>query len=100
VDPLAGLRKIEYILHGIYSSVEGAMRTAKVFKNGQSQAVRLPKEFRVPGDEVYIKRTGNVIVLIPKRHPWDALIASLAKFSPDFLAERNQPESQVRESLE
>ncbi len=76
------------------------MRTAKVFKNGQSQAVRLPKEFRVAGDEVYIKKTGNVIVLIPKQRPWDTLVASLKKFSPDFLAERDQPEVQVRESLE
>ena len=36
------------------------MKTARVFKNGQSQAVRLPKEFRFAGDEVYIKKLGNV----------------------------------------
>ena len=35
------------------------MRTAKLFRNGQSQAVRLPKEFRFDGDEVWIKRVGN-----------------------------------------
>jgi antitoxin VapB len=99
-DPLASLAKTEYIFSGIYSVKEAVMRTAKVFKNGQSQAVRLPKEFRVAGDEVYIKKTGNVIVLIPKRHPWDTLVASLEKFSPDFLAERDQPETQGRESFE
>ena len=38
------------------------MKTAKLFKNGQSQAVRLPKEFRITGSEVYIKKQGDVIV--------------------------------------
>ena len=40
------------------------MKTAKLFKNGQSQAVRLPKEFRMTGNEVYIKRQGEAIVLL------------------------------------
>jgi len=43
------------------------MKTARVFKNGQSQAVRLPKEFRFAEDEVYIKKVGNVVLLLPKR---------------------------------
>ena len=41
------------------------MKTAKLFRNGQSQAVRLPKEFRFEGEFVYIKRSGNAIVLLP-----------------------------------
>lgn len=73
------------------------MTTAKLFQNGQSQAVRLPKAFRLPGTEVYIKKVGNAIVLIPKEHPWATLIASLAQFSEDFMRERDQPESQARE---
>jgi len=35
------------------------MKTAKIFRSGNSQAVRLPKEFRVPDDEVFIKKTGG-----------------------------------------
>lgn len=73
------------------------MKTAKLFQNGQSQAVRLPKEFRFEGDEVFIKKAGNVVVLIPATHSWDTLFASLDKFSPDFMSERNQPDQQARE---
>ncbi len=76
------------------------MKTAKLFKNGESQAVRLPKEFRFTGDEVFIKRMGNAVVLLPKTKSWDSLIASLSKFSTDFMNERQQPPQQERESLE
>ena len=76
------------------------MKTAKLFKNGESQAVRLPKEFRFVGEEVFIKRMGNAVVLLPKSKSWDTLIASLSKFSPDFMSEREQPPQQERESLE
>ena len=75
------------------------MKTAKLFQNGQSQAVRLPKEFRFEGDEVIIKRSGNAVVLIPANHSWDALASSLDKFSSDFMDNRNQPEQQIREDL-
>lgn len=75
------------------------MKTAKLFQNGQSQAVRLPKEFRFEGDEVFIKKTGNVVVLIPTSHSWDSLVDSLGKFSPDFMSERNQPQQQAREDV-
>jgi len=67
------------------------MTTAKLFKNGQGQSVMLPKEFRIEGDEVYIKRVGRTIILIPKDNPWESLIDSLDKFSDDFMAEREQP---------
>lgn len=75
------------------------MKMAKLFQNGQSQAVRLPKEFRFEGDEVIIKRSGNAVVLIPSNHSWDALAGSLGKFSADFMDDRNQPSQQVREDL-
>lgn len=67
------------------------MKTAKLFKNGESQAVRLPKEFRFEGDEVFIKKAGNAVVLLPKRASWDALLNSLDQFSSDFMEERDQP---------
>jgi antitoxin VapB len=75
------------------------MKTAKLFQNGQSQAVRLPKEFRFEGDEVIIKRSGNAVVLIPTNHSWDVLASSLDKFSDDFMANRNQPDPQIREDM-
>lgn len=75
------------------------MKTAKLFQNGQSQAVRLPKEFRFEGDEVIIKRSGNTVVLIPANHSWEVLASSLDKFSSDFMDNRNQPDEQVREDL-
>lgn len=75
------------------------MKTAKLFKNGQSQAVRLPKEFRLSGTEVYIKKVGPTIVLVPTKNPWGALFDSLHKFSDDFMEHREQPEQQIREDL-
>lgn len=68
------------------------MKTAKLFQNGRSQAVRLPQEFRFDGNEVIIKRSGNAVVLIPANRPWDALADSLNKFSADFMCDRNQPD--------
>lgn len=67
------------------------MKTAKLFMNGQSQAVRLPKEFRFLGDEVFIKKVGTAVVLMPEKNSWDALVDSLGKFSPEFMADRAQP---------
>lgn len=75
------------------------MKTAKLFRNGQSQAVRLPKEFRFEGDEVFIKRSGNTVILIPANHSWDALANSLDKFSADFMDNRDQPAQQNREDF-
>ena len=53
------------------------METAKLFRNGQSQAVRIPKEFRFEGTEVFIKKIGNAILLVPYREPWQTLFDSL-----------------------
>ena len=75
------------------------MKTAKLFQNGQSQAVRLPKEFRFEGDEVFIKRSGSAVVLIPLVNSWDSLIGSLDKFSMDYMVRRNQPKRQRREAV-
>lgn len=74
------------------------MLTAKLFQNGQSQAVRLPKEFRFPGDKVFIKRMGNAVVLLPYHDSWQALFESLDQFSADFMAQREQPSQPPRES--
>jgi len=75
------------------------MVTAKLFQNGQSQAVRLPKEFRFEGDRVVIKRIGSAVVLLPYREGWQALFDSLDLFTDDFLDQREQPIVPERESL-
>lgn len=74
------------------------MRTARLFKNGGSQAVRLPKEFKFEGDTVFIKRVGNAVVLIPQEGSWQPLLDSLDQFSEDFMESREQPEEQIRDS--
>jgi len=70
------------------------MDTAKIFQNGRSQAVRLPKEFRFEGTEVLIKRVGNAVVLLPQEHSWETLFESLTQFEDGFTLEREQPAAQ------
>ncbi len=67
------------------------MDTAKLFKSGHSQAVRLPKEFRFEGDEVMVTRLGAAVVLLPKNHDWKVMFGALDGFGEDFMAEREQP---------
>jgi antitoxin VapB len=76
------------------------METAKLLMNGDIQAVVLPKEFHFQGSEVYIKKIGNVIVLISKENPWQALFDSLSLFSEDFMENREQPGLETREAFE
>ena len=78
------------------------METAKLFANGQSQAVRLPKEFRFCGDEVYIKKVGTTVMLFPKERLWETHLEGLYGFSEDFLADGRSPqvEHQEREPIE
>lgn len=75
------------------------MNRARIFKSGNSQAVRLPKEFKLEGSEVYIKRVGRGLLLMPADDPWGSLVDSLGKFSEDFLEERSQPPLESREML-
>jgi antitoxin VapB len=75
------------------------METAKLFQNGKSQAVRLPKEFRFKSDRVYLKRMGNAVILLPYGAPWQSLVDSLSLFSTDFMQERTQPPTLEREAV-
>jgi antitoxin VapB len=76
------------------------MKTAKLFRNGDSQAVRLPKEFRLPGTEVWISKSGNAVVLRPREASWESMLAARARFTPDFMRQRDQPvEAEEREPL-
>lgn len=73
---------------------------ARVFMTGRSQAVRLPKEYRVPGDSVFVKRVGTGILLIPKTADrWTAAFAAMDEFNgSDFEVTRDQ--EQKRPGLE
>ena len=76
------------------------MERAKIFQSGRSQAVRLPKQFRFGGSEVFVKRVGTAVVLLPTDGAWDALARALDLFSDDYMAERHQPsEQEAREHL-
>lgn len=75
--------------------------TAKLFQNGKSQAVRLPKEFRFENlKEVFIKKVNGAVILIPKSDGsvWDDMFDNLDDFSDDFLEDRIEPK-QIREEL-
>lgn len=62
--------------------------TAKLFKNGGSQAVRLPSDFRFPGDEVFIERIGDTVILRPKPMGWDDFFGRKHDIPTDFLTDR------------
>ncbi|HHU37604.1 MAG TPA: AbrB/MazE/SpoVT family DNA-binding domain-containing protein [Treponema sp.] len=76
------------------------MLCSKVFTSGNSQAIRLPKEYQVEDKELFIQKIGNTIILFPKENPWDTFEKSLNEFSEDFMSEgRGQPAMKKREGL-
>ena len=76
------------------------MQTAKLFQNGRSQAVRLPKEFQFNGEDVYIQKHGKAVLLVPHEKVWEVFLEGLDGFSDDFMKEgREQGENQEREDL-
>lgn len=60
------------------------MLTAKLFTNGSSQAVRLPKEFRFDGNEVYAQKIGDTVMLVPKEKAWETFMESINSFTDDY----------------
>lgn len=82
-------------------------RTAKLFSNGASQAVRLPREFRFEGTEVYIwrdERAGTVVLSQHRPLTWDDFDKLRAQLADEdlqhFMADRQQPPAQVRTPFE
>lgn len=73
------------------------MKTAKIFSNGRSQAVRIPSEYRMFGKDVYVRKLDQLVILLPKKDPWRSLVKSLDKFSQDFMSGRSQPKLEKRE---
>lgn len=76
------------------------METAKIFENGRSQAVRLPKKYRFNSDEVYIQRLGEVVMLVPKEAAWQTFLNGLESFTEDYLNDGREAEvPDLREKL-
>ena len=88
-----------YIVKYILSDQENYNMTyAKVFTSGNSQAIRLPKNFHVSDTQLCIKKIGSSIVLFREDNPWDSFERSFNEFPDDFfIEERKQPEAQERE---
>ena len=63
------------------------MMTAKILKNGGSQAIRLPKECRISSDEVMVNKIGDIVILLPKQNNWDSFMKAIDMFSDDFMAD-------------
>lgn len=77
------------------------MDVAKLFTNGRSQAVRLPREYRFPDDEVLVSRIDDMVILLPRRKyagrkGWELLARSIPRFTEDFMAERAQERAPER----
>ena len=87
----------------VYTVIERTvinMTVAKVFENGRSQAVRLPKEYRFSSDEVMVNRIGEIVLLMPKTNKWDSFMKAIDMFSDDFMKEgRDDRGVQEREAL-
>jgi antitoxin VapB len=76
--------------------METSIHTAKIFQNGRSQAVRLPKEFRFEGKEVFIKKIGDQVILSPKPDSWQDFFLSGEKADSDFMVNRKDLPPQER----
>lgn len=76
------------------------METVKLFANGQSQAVRLPKSYRFEGNEVYARKIGYTVMLFPKDSAWATFLDGLNGFSNDFMSDgRESVVEQEREVI-
>ncbi|MCL2008322.1 MAG: antitoxin [Treponema sp.] len=76
------------------------MHTARLFINGRSQAVRLPKEFQFKGENVYIHKVGEAVILVPINKEWEVFMHGISSFSDDFMTEgRIQGKDQERDNI-
>ena len=73
------------------------MQTARLLNNGKSQAVRLPREYQFQGENVYIQKVGEAVILVPVDKDWEIFLHGLHGFSDDYMAEgRLQEKEQKR----
>lgn len=65
-----------------------------------SQTIRIPDNFKINDDKVYLKKVGSALYIIPFHNPWQSLFDSVDEFSQDFMNDREQPAAQIRESFD
>lgn len=76
------------------------MEVAKVFENGRSQAVRLPKKFQFHVDEVVVQQLGDAVLLVPRESLWNVFMEGLDGFTGDIFEQgREQGTQKEREYL-
>ncbi len=74
------------------------MTRAKLFMNGRSQAVRLPKECQFSGKEVIVQKHGDIVILVPADKIWETFLHGISSFSEDFMQDgRDQGIAQDRD---
>ena len=76
------------------------LETIDVQSNDGSQAIRIPDDFKINDDKVYIKKVGNALYIIPFHNPWQNVSDGLNSFTSDYVEDRNQPSEQARESFD
>jgi len=81
--------------HSVYIFV--CMTTTNIFNNGNSQAVRIPKKFRLKTKKAFIRKDGDSLVLTPINDYWMPLKEACGSVTDDFMLERNQPENEERD---
>lgn len=69
------------------------MMRAKVFEDGEFQAIELPEEFHFSEDEVFVNKIGDVVVLFPKSDSWDSFMLAIDMFSPGFMEDGRESQS-------
>ena len=76
------------------------MITVSVTSRGRGQSVQLPEGFQLDTSEVYLKRVGRSVLLIPKdADPWEVMAESLEQTTGDFMQDRAQPAEQKRDAM-
>ena len=94
------INKIYIVIYTIFERMVVVMMTAKIFENGRTQAVRLPKACRFSSDEVMVNKIGDIVMLLPKTDNWDTFMEAIDMFTDDFMRDgRAEDLSQNRETL-
>jgi len=75
------------------------VRTARLFRNGKNQAVRLPREFEIQAREVIIRKQGASLILTPKPETWQDYFASAQSLDDDFPDDISELPFDLREDL-
>ena len=64
-----------------------SLKTARLFLDGRSQAVRLPKEYQFSCENIYIQKVGEAVILFPIDKEWEVFLHGLNRFSSDFMSD-------------